>query len=232
MNDEMPPAPKNPSLIWDLAMLAVIALSGVLGLVEALRPIAIGLGAVAWPVFGFGTVVVMMILNAAIGRSGTGDKDFSSMPPEEERSFIVFEKSTRANAKKAMTIALIVGGVMALCGVLVGFVLYTPCTAFCERAPSTCKGSQIDTWKAGCSNSCSNLEHQSGLTITKPKKYATAGEADAATSQKELETVGVSGTEYVQALNACSFANGAGATCEKIVEKAVSMGLWCPETNK
>ena len=230
MNDEMPPAPKNPSLIWDLAMLAVIALCGVLGLVEALRPIAIGLGAVAWPVFGVVTTIAMMILAAAIGRSGTGDKDFSSLPPDEERHFVVFEKTTRANAKSAMTMALIVGGVMAVCGVMVGFVLYTPCTAFCERAPSTCKGSAIDTWRAACPGQCSNLEHQSGLTVTKPKKYATAGEADAATSQKELETVSVNGTEYVQALNACSFANGAGATCEKIVEKATSMGLWCPES--
>jgi hypothetical protein len=41
-----------------------------------------------------------------------------------------------------------------------------------------------------------------------------------------------SGTEFVEALSACSFSGGLGNVCEEVTKKAESFGLWCPEHDK
>ena len=40
--------------------------------------------------------------------------DFSSLPPEQEQSFVVFEQTTRESAKKAKSAGIIAGGVFGL----------------------------------------------------------------------------------------------------------------------
>jgi len=235
-----PPPEKNASMVWDIAMVAVIVVCGGLGLLETLRPFSIALGAIIWPGIGVALAAFTLVVSfmTVLGRKSTGDKDFSSLPPEEERSFVVFEKTKRSNASRSNLIGFGIAGAMLLVGLVVTLGMYSPCTAFCERAPSTCKGTEADKWKAGCDASCGTLEKSAGLQILRPKASTeTTAEKDAATAaqttkEKTLEAVAVSGSEYVQALSACSFANGAGASCEKIIEKATSMGLWCTDTSK
>jgi|GEM_PF-5307660 len=41
-------------------------------------------------------------------------QDFSSMPPEQEREFVVFEQRLQSSSKSALTIGAIVGGVLGL----------------------------------------------------------------------------------------------------------------------
>ncbi len=233
-----PPPDKNSSLVWDIAMVGVIVACGGLGLLETLRPFSIALGAIIWP--GIGVILAAFTLVVSfmtvLGRKSTGDKDFSSLPPEEERSFVVFEKTKRGNASRSNLIGFGIAGAMLLVGLVVTLGMYSPCTAFCVRPPSTCKGGDADKWKVGCDASCGTLEKSAGLTILRPKASTeTNAEKDAnplAPKEKTLEAIAVSGSEYVQALSACSFANGAGASCEKIIEKATSMGLWCTDTSK
>ena len=107
---------------------------------------------------------------------------------------------------------------MSLTGLVITTALYTPCTKFCERPPSGCKtDKQMADFRATCEQSCSALEKQKGLTLWKT------------TAEKKMATETVSGGEYVEALVACSFANGAGAACEKVVGNATKLGLWCAE---
>ncbi len=47
--------------------------------------------------------------------------NFTSLPPDEERTFVVYERLSVENSKKAMTIGMIAGGVFFLITLLVVF---------------------------------------------------------------------------------------------------------------
>ena len=52
--------------------------------------------------------------------------DFTSLPPEEEATFIVYEQRSQESAKSAMKIALITGAVVAFLTVLIVFSFDAP----------------------------------------------------------------------------------------------------------
>jgi hypothetical protein len=147
--------------------------------------------------------------------------DFSSLSRDDEKRFVPFELAMRDNGRRAN----LIGGAVALALLAVILLvvggLYSPCNTFCRRPPSGCKtAAQIETWRAGCANACSALEHAGGLTVDK----------DAIPSAPPYKTsVAVSGTEYVQTLNACVFSGGADVTCNSVVKEATARGLWCAD---
>jgi hypothetical protein len=151
--------------------------------------------------------------------------NFSSFDPEVERTFVPFERSMRENTKRALTIGFgIGGGLFVLAALVVGF-LYTPCSNYCSKPPSSCKAdSDIAAFKRNCENACSALEHTSGLKLLHENK-------DEKTGKSETSTESVSGREYVEALTACAFSGGAGTTCQEVVSNATGRGLWCAEKN-
>lgn len=225
MSDELPQKGTNTTLLVDIGIIVVVALVALMAILPATRQFAIALGiGVPWGVglIAAGVALVGGLL-AFLGRSKS-EVDFSSLPPNEERMFVGHEKTMRANTGRANLIGFGLAGCAFVLGLAVTLGMYTPCTQFCDHAPPTCKEGAITQWKASCEQQCGGLEHQMGLQLL---KVAASQEADV--KEKRLEMVSVSGTEYVQALAACSFAGGNGATCEKVVEKATSMGLWCPE---
>ena len=86
--------------------------------------------------------------------------NFSSFSTEEEKAFVPFERTMRDNAKKAATMGMVVGGVLLLLMTLVNVGLYSPCTAYCHQAPSSCKTeSELAKWKENCPAACEVLEH-------------------------------------------------------------------------
>lgn len=52
--------------------------------------------------------------------------DFTSLPPEEERAFVVYEQTSRESGKKAMTLGAIVGILVGLFGVILYFAVEPP----------------------------------------------------------------------------------------------------------
>jgi hypothetical protein len=194
----------NTTMMVDLAMTALVAVTCLL--------------AITW---GVGLIMVVVgLIDILMKSSKSGDQDFSSFPPNEERQFVGHERYMRANSSRAnlLGFGLAFLGFVAGLGITLG--LYTPCTAFCEHAPTSCNDTQKMSWKASCESTCGRLEAMSGLQVMKPM-----GE------EHKMVTVPVSGSEYVQSLNACNFANGAGPACEEVVKRATEMGLWCPEKN-
>jgi hypothetical protein len=152
-------------------------------------------------------------------------QDFSSFEPEVERTFVPHERSMRENEKRAYLLGFgTAGGFFVLAALVVAF-LYTPCSNFCSRPPGSCKtDSEVARWKSNCENACSQLEHSSGLKITREEK-------DEKTGKTNTTTEDVSGTQYVQTLAACSFSGGGGTTCEEVVKNATTRGLWCESKN-
>ena len=147
--------------------------------------------------------------------------DFSSFNPSEEKAFVPFERTMRANVKRAFTIGGGVAGGLFIIAAVVVLTGYTPCTRFCKSPPSTCStDSQIAAFKANCETACRDLEHQSGLTILKEIKDEKTG--------KIVEShLAVSGEYFVDQLASCSFAGGSGSTCESVTKVAEARGLWC-----
>jgi hypothetical protein len=217
--DEMTAPKGTGTLFVDLGIGALIVVVLLLAISPATRPLAIGLGiGVPW-IVGVVSLLLGMIDQFVKRGSGTGDSDFSSFGPSEERAFVTHEKTMRANGARANLIGFGLAGGLFVLGLLVTGALYTPCTQFCDHPPATCKSdSSVASWRATCESTCSRLESTPGLSLLKGQQGATS-----------MQPVG--GTEYVQALGSCSFSNGAGAICEEVVKRATSMGLWCPETN-
>ena len=52
-------------------------------------------------------------------------RDFTSMPPEEEQSFVIYERTSRESGKKAMTLGAICGGVIGVFALML-FVAFDP----------------------------------------------------------------------------------------------------------
>lgn len=210
------------TIILDVGMvLLVIAVIG-LAISPGTRPLAIAIG--IFVPAGGGLIATLVGMVDYILKHGTSkdDKNFSSLAPEEERSFLGHERFMRANEGRANLIGFGSAGALFVVGMVVTLGLYTPCFKFCQHAPSGCKTeAQLSAFKASCQTSCANLEKMAGLQISRAQPGLE--------KERRLAMEPVSGTEFVQALEACSFANGAGSTCEKVVEKAISMGLWCEE---
>jgi hypothetical protein len=209
----------NTTLMVDLAMAALIAVTVLLAISPSTRGMAIGLGiAIPWAI---GLIMLVVgTIDMLLKSSKSGDQDFSSFAPNEERLFVGHERAMRGNSSRANLVGFGLAGAAFALGLFVTMGLYTPCTSFCEHAPTSCNDSQKLSWKATCDSSCARLEGMSGLSLMKP-----TGE------EHKLVTQPVSGTEYVQGLSACNFANGAGPACEEVVKRATEMGLWCPEKN-
>jgi len=192
------------SLMLDLSMIAIIVLTMGLGALEGTRPFAILVGAVLYPGIGALILVGALILTFVQGliasgeRKARGDKDFSSMTGAEEASFIPFHKRMYENGSKAAVAALAVAVVMMLGGVAIA-MMYSPCTAFCERAPSSCKGQEAQ-WKAACPAACERFEKVAG-------------------GEEKIKTMAAC------AFNA----GPASPTCEAAEKEGLAAGLLCAE---
>ncbi len=210
------------TLMVDLGIGVIVVVTGLLAISPATRPMAIAVGG-GIPA-GLGVVVLLYgMFSMVMTRGKASDQDFSSFAPADERAFVGHERFMRSNESRANLLGFGAAGLMFLIGIGITAGLYSPCTNFCDHAPPTCKENTLAAWKASCESQCSKLEGTSGLQVLKMK----AGQEQE--KEKKFEMQPVSGTEYVQALSACSFAGGTGQTCEKVVEKATEMGLWCPE---
>jgi len=226
MSEEfVPQKGSNTTLLIDLSLIGVIVVVALLAIMPSTRPLAIAVGiGVPWGVgLIAGVVGIVGALIASLGRSKS-EVDFSSLPPNEERMFAGHEKTMRANESRANTIGFGLAGAAFVIGLIVTMGLYTPCTNFCDHPPPTCKDATATAWRNSCEQQCAALEHQSGLQLLK-----VAVDQDPTAKEKKMEMQPVGGAEYVTALSACSFAGGTGQSCEKVVEKATQMGLWCPE---
>ena len=217
----------DSSVLFYYATFAVTAL--VIGLgagVASLRPYMIAVG-----IFVPSGVGLIMFLLGAIEliqhRShASGEADFSSLSPEAERAFVVHEKTMRANSGQADKIGWGIAALLFVVGAGVSAGLYTPCTRYCARPPSGCKtDAQIADFKANCENRCRSLEAQNDLHMLRNTGEVQAGK----NATRKLVKTPVSGSEYVEGLEGCSFAGGAGQICEEVVKRATSLGLWCEE---
>jgi hypothetical protein len=207
----------------DVAMVLLVVVVMLMAISSATRPLAIGLG--AFVPAGIGVVVLLVAgIDMFMKRgSGTGDSDFSSFYPTEERAFVTHEKTMRANSSRASFVGFGIAGVLFVLGMIITLGLYSPCTNFCDHAPGSCKtDAAVASWRAGCESACGRLENTPGLSILKSRPNEDS---------KNATMQPVAGTEYVSTLSACAFSGGNGAVCEEVVKRATSMGLWCPETN-
>lgn len=201
-------------------VLLVMLLGNLAPLGSATKSIAIAIG-----IFVPSGIGLAMLLLGALERfqhrgHATGDADFSSWSTVEERAFVGHEKAMRANEGRASAIGWGVAGAMFVLGLLLTWLLYTPCTRLCDRPPGVCTTEkQIADWRAGCASSCAALEKQGGLQLL---KHSTEDD-------KKLSLQPVSGAEYVDSLASCVFANGAGPICERLTGEVTKVGLWCAE---
>lgn len=151
--------------------------------------------------------------------------DFSSLNPAEEKAFVPFERVMRENSKRAYTIGFGIAGVVFVIVSAVVLSMYTPCTRFCERPPSTCtKDADIAAFKQNCWNSCRTLEREGKQPL---KREVKVNPADEKSKETKVVEESVSGTEFVENLAACAFGGGAGLTCEGVTKIAEGRGLWC-----
>lgn len=209
------------SVLFDVLTAGLVAGVILMSLSPSTRGLAIALGVgIPW---GAGLLVFAVVLVLGLVQilgAQRSDSDFSSLAPEEERLFVPQERNMRANEKSANMLGFGIGGGLFVLGMIVTVGMYSPCYRYCKHAPTACKTDKaVADWKASCDSTCGRLEGETGLQVLKP-----TGEDRKGTAMEP-----VSGKEYVEALDACNFANGAGVTCEKIVEKATAMGLWCPD---
>ena len=150
--------------------------------------------------------------------------DFSSFNPAEEKAFVPFERVMRENSKRALTLGLAIAGAVFVLISLVVLSMYTPCTRFCERPPSTCtKDSDIAAFKQNCWTSCRALQAENNLPLVRELKNKE-------TNKMEELKESISGSEFVEHLAACAFSGGAGLTCEGVTKIAEGRGLWCAKT--
>ncbi len=212
-------------------ILTVLAMAGValLALSPATRPFAIALG-ISVAVIG---ALIFVIVGAMAAISGLGaarqDHDFSSLPPQEEQLFVAHEHAMLANSKASNMIGFGVAGVVFVIALAITGAGYTPCYKYCKHTPTTCKtDQQVADFKASCESACGNLEGMSGLTLLKPVEGGET-EGEGSQAHKKLAPRAVGGKEYVEQLEACNFANGAGETCDEPVKRALGLKLWCPE---
>jgi hypothetical protein len=204
MSNENENSAAKLSVVLDISFIAILVLTMGLGALEGTRPFAILIGAVLYPGIGALILVGAIILTfvqliiAAGERKARGDRDFSSMSGAEEASFIPFHKRMYENGGKAALVAIVVMVVLLIGGVSVA-MMYTPCTAFCERPPSSCKG-QESQWKASCPAACERFEK-------------TAGGED----------------KIKQIASCAFNAGPASPTCEAAEKEGVTAGLLCAE---
>ena len=210
------------SVMYDVATAGLVGVVVLMAISPSTRGVAIALGVgIPWGagILVFAVVLVMGFVQ--ILSAQRTESNFSSLGPEEERQFVPQERNMRANEKSANMLGFGLGGGLFVLGMIVTVGMYSPCYRYCKHAPTACKTEQqVSTWKASCDTTCGRLEDEANLQLLKPTGEDRKGTA--------MESV--SGKEYVEALDACNFANGAGVTCEKIVEKATAMGLWCPDS--
>lgn len=207
----------------DIALIGLVVVVILMSFSPSLRPMAIGIGIVV-PWAGGMIAFLAYILGAIANRdTSTGDANFSSFFPEQERAFVGHEKRMREISSRASLMGFGIAGTLFVIGLGVTLGMYTPCTNFCDHPPGSCKSDKtMADWRAGCATACARLESTPGMQMLKAKS---------AENTKETVMTVVSGTEYVEALSACSFSGGLGNVCEEVTKRAVTMGLWCPETN-
>ena len=56
-------------------------------------------------------------------------QNFSSMPPEQEQSFVIYERTTAESSKKAMTLGAIAGGIVGVFAVMLFLSFDAPINA-------------------------------------------------------------------------------------------------------
>jgi hypothetical protein len=165
MNDT-PQDRSNASAIVGYATIGLIVLVGVCAFVEPAQSVAILVGAVLFPALGVLLSVAIMVMgllgamSAASERRARGNRDFSSFGPQEEAAFVPHEERMRANLGKGNLAAAALGGIMLIFGVVI-YLLYSPCTAYCDRPPAVCSG-QKDAWSARCPAACEAFASQNG----------------------------------------------------------------------
>jgi hypothetical protein len=182
--------------IIDIVTVALLVL--VIGLrLAGAETAAIALGTLLLPVVG--VVVIGVAIVAVIMNRGTanGQKDFSSLNPEEERLFVGHEQWMRGNSKRANLIGFGIAGLGFLLGSGIVAAFYTPCSKYCERPPSSCKTPAEDAlFKSSCESACGNLFKQHGA-------------------------------EFIEHLQGCAFSNHTEGTCKEVVDAAIAVNLWC-----
>jgi hypothetical protein len=106
-------------------LIAVVVVAGITG-IDALKQIAITLGAVLLPGVGALFAVGTLALRLA-GSFGQGSTlaNFSSLAPSDEQPFAVHERAQRTNAAQAMRVGL---GVAATVGIAIVAVVLTQTT--------------------------------------------------------------------------------------------------------
>lgn len=74
-------------------------------------------------------------------------QNFSSLPPEQERSFVVYERTSVEAGKKALTFGVISGLVFGVFVIALVFSFDAPENAHATKAPPTKVGAAEDTPK-------------------------------------------------------------------------------------
>lgn len=133
--------PPDPPMLMQLAILLGVAVPMAAG---------VGLGLLA-----FGQSV-------ARRPSGTGEKDFTSFPPEIEAKFIPHERMARQTLAHANKVGYIVGGSMFGAMVLIYLLFYTPCSKFCDKPPPSCKITNAKAYTEMCENACGQIRKARG----------------------------------------------------------------------
>lgn len=64
-------------------------------------------------------------------------QNFTSLPPEQEQTFVVFEKTSVESGKKAMTIGVVAGAIFGICVIALVFSHDAPENAHAVKAPPT-----------------------------------------------------------------------------------------------
>ena len=186
-----------------------LAVAGLLVLVFALKfagasVLAIAIGLLVLPTIGIVVALVDVLANVPRQLRSTmhalnrGEKtDFSSFSAAEEHQFAGHEQHMAWNEVRASLIGYGIAAGGLVLGVVVVAAMYTPCSKFCERPPSSCKtSSQEEAFKNACPAACSNLEKTRG-------------------------------GEYVETLTGCAFAGSTSGGCEEVTRSATAVGLWC-----
>lgn len=188
------------SKIIGIASIAFMVLVFLLAIVGA-KPAAIAIGTIVLPVI-FVVIAIIAGVSGYRNRSrATGDADFSSFSPAEERTFLPFERLMQNNGRRAARLGLGLAAIGFVVGSLVVAILYTPCARYCERPPTSCRNDiQSAEWKRTCDSACAGFERQHGK-------------------------------DFVETLTGCAFANSTAGKCDVVTKAATSVGLWCEAKN-
>jgi hypothetical protein len=185
------------SRIIGIVIVAIMVIVGGLRLAGA-QVAAIAVGTLVVPGMGVVFALTALVTSIVRGRStGDGKKDFSSLDPAEESTFVVHEQWMRKNGQRAGRMGLAIAGAASALAALIIVTCYTPCSKYCERPPAACK------------------------TDAEQKKFRETCEDSCAAAKKQQ------GKEFVETLTGCAFGNSTSGPCEGLTKKAITMGLWC-----